>query len=860
MKQRIQAKAQRLKRMTKRSNFFLQNKWFKENTKKFYRQLRENKVEINNPPSITDVENFWGNIWEIKKTHNSGAEWIPNLQNLNMEVEIQTWSDITPEETIRAINKTSNWKAAGCDGIANFWMKTLTSLHEDLALSFNEILKSPDSCPKWLTEGITYLIPKSGETSNPKNYRPITCLPTMYKILTSIITDRTYTFLENNKLLPKEQKGCRRKSYGCKDQLLINKAILEETKSRKRNLSTAWVDYKKAFDSVPHTWILKSLEIYKICPTITRFIANNMEAWKTTLRLYHKNGMLTSRSIEINSGIFQGDSLSPLLFCIALAPLSTLLNNTSYGYQSQGGKLNHPFYMDDLKTFAKDEDEQIGLLHTVKQFSDDIGMELSIEKCAKATFKRGKMVNTKNIELDVNTVIKELEQESTYKYLGVNEGDGIQHSMMKEKIRKEYYHRVRMILKTELNSKNKFEAINTLAIPVVTFSFNIINWTTNDLKRLDTKTRKLFTMNKMHHPKADIDRLYLPRCEGGRGLIQLELSFKTTTIGLEMYMEKTTDPFLQIVKEHRGKTNVSSITKDAKRFRNELDIPNISSNENEASTIYARRVKSKAKEKGQQKLREKWEEKALHGKFPNRAKEADVDTVQTYKWLKAAGLKPETEGLLIAAQNQCLATRSYHHRVLKDGTNPLCRLCNKFEESVDHIVSGCPELAKSEYIHRHNKAAAYIHWHICQHYNIKTKDKWYEHEPETVSENDNITILWDMSIHTDREIKANRPDIIIKDKVEKTCMLIDMTVPSDKNISVKVVEKLSKYKDLEIEIERMWHMKTQMIPVVIGCLGTIKKGLETFTSKIPGNVKVVDLQKIALLGTAHILRKVLSIK
>ena len=117
-----------------------------------------------------------------------------------------------------------------------------------------------------------------------------------------------------------------------------------------------------------------------------------------------------------------------------------------------------------------------------------------------------------------------------------------------------------------------------------------------------------------------------------------------------------------------------------------------------------------------------------------------------------------------------------------------------------------------------------------------------------------------MSIHTDREIKANRPDIIIKDKVEKTCMLIDMTVPSDKNISVKVVEKLSKYKDLEIEIERMWHMKTQMIPVVIGCLGTIKKGLETFTSKIPGNVKVVDLQKIALLGTAHILRKVLSIK
>ena len=79
-------------------------------------------------------------------------------------------------------------------------------------------------------------------------------------------------------------------------------------------------------------------------------------------------------------------------------------------------------------------------------------------------------------------------------------------------------------LKSELKSANKLEAINTLAVPVVTYSFDIINWTLQELAKLDTKTRRFLTTYKMHHPKSDVDRLYLPITEGGRGLIQLELS------------------------------------------------------------------------------------------------------------------------------------------------------------------------------------------------------------------------------------------------------------------------------------------------------------------------------------------------
>ena len=88
--------------------------------------------------------------------------------------------------------------------------------------------------------------------------------------------------------------------------------------------------------------------------------------------------------------------------------------------------------MDDLKTFGRNDQEQTGLLTIVKGFSDDIQMEFRLEKCSKATFKKGKLTTTENS--DVDTTIQQLEQEGTYKYLGVNEGDRIQHAKMKEKI------------------------------------------------------------------------------------------------------------------------------------------------------------------------------------------------------------------------------------------------------------------------------------------------------------------------------------------------------------------------------------------------------------------------------------------
>ena len=114
----------------------------------------------------------------------------------------------------------------------------------------------------------------------------------------------------------------------------------------------------------------------------------------------------------------------------------------------------------------------------------------------------------------------------------------------------------------------------------------------------------------------------------------------------------------------------------------------------------------------------------------------------------------------------------------------------------------------------------------------------------------NITIMWDMRFNTNRTKTANRPDIIVKDSVNSTCKLIDMTVPSDRNIALKETEKKSKYKDLELEIQRMWQMKTEVIPVVVGALDTVKKDMVENIKKVSEKASVTETQNICMLGSA----------
>ena len=120
-------------------------------------------------------------------------------------------------------------------------------------------------------------------------------------------------------------------------------------------------------------------------------------------------------------------------------------------------------------------------------------------------------------------------------------------------------------------------------------------------------------------------------------------------------------------------------------------------------------------------------------------------------------------------------------------------------------------LAKTDYLERHNKAAVYIHWKVCQHYSIEIPERWYEHKPETVTENEEVTILWDMKIHTDRELSANKPDIVIKDHANRCCKPIDVSVPSDRTPRRKSVKSSQNTKILRLKPRECGGMRTETV-------------------------------------------------
>ena len=170
----------------------------------------------------------------------------------------------------------------------------------------------------WMTKGKTTLIQKDpSKGTAPNNYRPINCLPMMWKILTAQIREEIYYSLTSRGLFPNEQKGCRKGSRGTAELLYIDQHILNESKNRRKNLAMAWIDYKKAYDMVPQSWIIKCLKMYKISHETINFTEKTMKNWRVELTAGGKSLAETN----IQRGIFQGDALSPLLFIIALIPL-----------------------------------------------------------------------------------------------------------------------------------------------------------------------------------------------------------------------------------------------------------------------------------------------------------------------------------------------------------------------------------------------------------------------------------------------------------------------------------------------------------------------------------------------------------
>ena len=172
--------------------------------------------------------------------------------------------------------------------------------------------------------------------------------------------------------------------------------------------------------------------------------------------------------------------------------------------------------MDDLKLYSWSEKGLDSLVQAVRVFAEDIGMESGIEKCAMLLIEKGNIVNSVGIELPDGKVIKSLQEGKSYKYLGILEADNLLEERTKLNVLKEYIRRLRKVLKWKLNGGNLVRGVNTWAVSLLRYSAAFVSWRKSELQAIDRKTRKLFTIYGALHPKSDVDRLYIPRNEGGR--------------------------------------------------------------------------------------------------------------------------------------------------------------------------------------------------------------------------------------------------------------------------------------------------------------------------------------------------------
>ena len=250
-------------------------------------------------------------------------------------------------------------------------------------------------------------------------------------------------------------------------------------------------------------------------------------------------------------------------------------------------------------------------------------------------------------------------------------------------------------------------------------------------------------------------------------------------------------------------------------------------------------------------------DKRIHGQYFTILELPHINKRASIAWLKSSTLKRSTESTICAIQENAISTKYMKKHIYKTTDDDTCRACKQFPETVQHVMSKCPILAPTKYLERHDNVCKYFHVRLAKKLGfVENLTKWYEYEPEPILENVSTKILWNFMIQTDRPMKHNKPDITVLDKEARVVYLIDVAIPTAKNITRKINEKITNYADIAIEIKQLWNVRTvKTVPIIIGACGEIHENFEkSITEKLNIEINTKEIQHIVLLSTANISR------
>lgn len=434
----------------------------------------QGNVVTNKGEIIKSIEEFYSKLYASNQAEPINISTRPTILNVNSEEIPQ----IDKGELLHALKSMKNNKAPGDDGLT---VDTIKAGGEHLINIIKDILNRcihQGEVPTSWNNAIVTIIHKKGDDTNLANYRPISLLPHLYKLLTKIVTNRL-----NNKFdafQPPEQAGFR-KSFSTIDHIHTVRNLIEKSVEYNFPIRLAFIDYEKAFDSIEWSAVVNAMEAARID---SRYISLLSNIYRKATMSVQVNDTKTDM-IKIGKGVRQGDTISPKLFTLALEGVFKCLNWDHMGINVDGVQLNHLRYADDIVLIAKDDNELKQMMHDLLVQSNKIGLKMNLNKTAVMSNDSSPIVIEGNI---INNV-------DQYIYLGhtIALGKPNQTAEINRRVRLSWaaFGKLSYVLKSKIPINLKRKVFDTCILPVMTYGAETLTLTVKSAEKLRVAQRAM---------------------------------------------------------------------------------------------------------------------------------------------------------------------------------------------------------------------------------------------------------------------------------------------------------------------------------------------------------------------------------
>lgn len=755
------------------------------------------------------------------------------------KLEIGEWmeDEFTASEVMNALKKTKDTKP-GVDGLRYHHLSWFDPDCKMLTLIYNECRKHRKIPSQW-KEAETILLYKGGDESKPDNWRPISLMPTIYKLYSSLWNRRIRSV---NGVMSKCQRGFQERE-GCNESIAILRSAIDVAKGRKSELAVAWLDLTNAFGSVPHELIESTLTAYGFPDTVVQVVKDMYDG--ASIRV--KNRTAKSDPIKINSGVKQGDPISPTLFNMCLESVIRKHLETASGHKCLGTKIKILAFADDMAIISDHKGQLQKELTEMDEDCSPLNLLFKPAKCASLILQKGVVQRRAEIKLK-GEPIRNLHDDGTYKYLGVQTGAATRVSELD--LMKKVMQELDKVTRSDLTQPQKLDCVKCFILPKLTYMYgNSIPKITELKVFANLVMRSVKIMHSIPVRGSPLEYVQLPVAKGGLGVACPKITAMITFLTSIMKKLWSSDNYIRRLYTEYLKTVVEAETRN--KQVSTQDLAEYLSNEVAASKkAFGFNCFTRVREvcKGLTKIQnaplhqlrfvEEGGELAikvqatetskvktyteLHLKKLQQLLKGDINAALLHRFLTQKQVKsevvqviqqhPGSNSFVRKGGNVSMASHRFIHKArlnllpcnynTYDSKSPKgCRRCQDERETQWHILQNCRYSLGGPITDRHNA----VLYKVVQMIEGGTKKGW------------------DIRVdHEYPQFSQLRPDIFMESPDKMEVIIADVTVPYEHGL--RAMErawrmKVEKY-EAGFQLLRDQGRKVTVLPIVLGSLGT----------------------------------------